>query len=78
MNSFPYILQLDLFSDEALSAYLKSLELEPAVHLDPPFTPLWTDYHAHVAYDVTMVRVSAYPLHCHVEARFEHRLGPIQ
>jgi len=67
-----------LFSDEAVSAYLKSLHLQPPVSLDPPFTPLWTEYHAHVSYDVTMVRVTANPLHCHVQTRFEHHLGPIQ
>ncbi|XP_021925396.1 cadherin-like and PC-esterase domain-containing protein 1 [Zootermopsis nevadensis] len=64
--------------DEALSSYLKSLDLQPSVALDPPFTPLWTEYRAHVSYDVTMVRVIATPLHCNVQTRFEHRLGPTQ
>jgi hypothetical protein len=75
---FPVSCGLNLFPDEALSAYLKSLELQPSVVLDPPFTPLWTEYHAPVPYDVTMVRVIATPLHCHIQTRFEHRLGPTQ
>jgi hypothetical protein len=69
---------LNLFPDEALSAYLKSLDLKPSVALDPPFTPLWTEYYAPVPYDVTMVRVIATPLHCHMQTLFEHRLGPTQ
>ena len=68
----------NFISDDTLLAYLKSLDLQPALHLDPPFTPLWTEYHAHVSYDITMVRVTANPLHCHVQTRFDHRLGPIR
>jgi hypothetical protein len=75
---FPLSCGLLLFPDEALSAYLKSLDLQPSVALDPTFTPLWTEYYAPVQYDVTMVRVIATPLHCHTQTRFEHRLGPTQ
>jgi len=68
----------NLISDDTLLAYLKSLDLQPALSLDPPFTPLWTEYYAHVSYDITMVRVTANPLHCHVQTRFDHRLGPLR
>jgi len=68
----------NLISDDTLLAYLKSLDLQPAFSLDPPFTPLWTEYYAHVSYAVTMVRVTANPLHCHVQTRFDHRLGPLR
>jgi hypothetical protein len=72
------ICRCDLISDDTLLAYLKSLDLQPALSLDPPFTPLWTEYYAHVSYDITMVRVTANPLHCHVQTRFDHRLGPLR
>ncbi|XP_066995044.2 cadherin-like and PC-esterase domain-containing protein 1 [Anabrus simplex] len=67
----------DCATDPALAAYLKAVHFEPSVSLDPPFTPLWTEYNAHVPYDLTMVRISATPLYCKGLVRFEHRLGPV-
>ncbi|XP_046406281.1 cadherin-like and PC-esterase domain-containing protein 1 [Ischnura elegans] len=57
------------------SAHLRLLDVLP-VGVEPPFTPLWTEYSAVVPYAMTIVRVSAVPISCSLSVRIDNHIRP--
>ncbi|CAN7989448.1 unnamed protein product, partial [Ixodes hexagonus] len=74
--SRPSVTDVTCSNDPSTMPYLSHIVTEPAVKLQPAFSPQRSEYWANVSYDLVLLKVWGLALHCGSEVRVDDKYAP--